>query len=155
MGTAAALCARYKLTPRQLYENKKRLNELQQTLLRQDQTIKQMKNNDPHDLARKAHVRASASYKTSKPSNVIDGFVRNMEGELTHRWLGPMSQDGAWLELAWEEPQRIRHVQLTFDTGFHRELTLTSSDRHNDNMIRAPQPETVRDYRIVCQHNER
>ena len=149
VGTAAALCARYNLTPRQLYQNKGRLGELQQTLLRADQTIKHLKNNDPHDLARNAQVNASASYQSSKPDNVIDGYVRNMEGELTHRWLAPIGKSGAWIELEWEEPQRIKHVQLTFDTGFHRELTLTSSDRHNDNMIRAPQPETVRDYRIV------
>ena len=148
-GTAAALCAQYGLHPRQLYENKQRLVELQQTLLRQDQTIKHLQNEDPLDLARTAHVTASASYKTSDPKNVIDGYVRNMEGELTHRWLAPMSPAGAWIELSWKEPQRLRNVQITFDTGFHRELTLTSSNHHNDNMIRAPQPETVGDYRVI------
>ena len=40
VGTAAALCARHGLTPRGLYEDKKRLAELVQTLLRDDQTIK-------------------------------------------------------------------------------------------------------------------
>ena len=44
---------------------------------------------------------------------------------MNHRWIAPMSGEGAWIELAWDEPQTIRHVQLTFDTGFHRELTLT------------------------------
>jgi hypothetical protein len=39
-------------------------------------------------------------------------------------------------------------VQLTFDTGFHRELTLTSSESINKGIIRAPQPETVRDYQL-------
>jgi hypothetical protein len=57
-----------------------------------------------------------------------------------------MSGDGAWIELAWETPRRLRQVQITFDTGFHRELTLTASDGHNAHIIRAPQPETVRDY---------
>ncbi len=148
-GTAAALCARYELTPRQLYQNKQRLGELQQTLLRDDQTIKHLKNEHLDDVARRAKAAASASYKSSKPQNVLDGYVRNMHGELTHRWLAPMSGDGVWIELAWDEPQRIRHVQITFDTGFHRELTLTASDSHNKKMIRAPQPETVRDYRIL------
>ena len=149
VGTAGAICARYEITPRQLYQHKGRLHELQQTLLRDDQTIKHRKNEDAYDLARKAKVSASANYKSSKPENVSDGFVRNMHGQLTHRWLAPLSADGAWLELAWERPQRIRQVQLTLDTGFHRELTLSCSDGVTKRMVRAPQPETVRDYRIL------
>ncbi len=50
-GTAAALCARHDVTPRQFYKDKARLKELQQTLLRDDQTIKGLKNEDPADLA--------------------------------------------------------------------------------------------------------
>ena len=91
---------------------------------------------------------------SSKPENAIDGYVRNMYGELTHRWLAPMTDEGAWIELAWDAPQRVRHVQLTFDTGFHRELTLTSADSHNKKIIRAPQPECVRDYRILVKTPE-
>jgi hypothetical protein len=59
-----------------------------------------------------------------------------------------MSAEGAWLDLAWDEPQTIRHVQIVFDTGFARELTLTSGDGANKGIIRAPQPETVRDYTL-------
>src|SRR5207249_9930413 len=56
VGTAAALCTRHRLLPRQLYQDKARLAELQQTLLRDDQTIKHRKNEDPLDLARAARV---------------------------------------------------------------------------------------------------
>ncbi len=149
-GTAAALCARHGITPRELYRDKPKLRELQQTLLRDDQTIKGLRSADPADLARKAKVTASASTEPSKPENVIDGFVRDMEGEMNHRWIAPMSPDGARLELAWDEPQTIGHVQLTFDTGFHRELTLSAQDSVSAAIIRAPQPETVRDYRLIA-----
>ncbi len=149
VGTAAALCARDGLSPRQLYMQKPHLRELQQTLLRDDQTIKHARNEDSADVARTARVIASASYKSSQPENVVDGYVRNLYGEMTHRWLAPLGDEGAWIELAWDVPQRLCHVQLTFDTGFHRELTLTSSNSHNKRMIRAPQPECVRDYRIL------
>ena len=149
IGTAAALCAEHELTPRGLYEDKPKLADLQQTLLRDDQTIKGLRNEDSEDLARSAKVRASGAWKTSTPESVVDGLVRNMEGELTHRWLAPMKKDGAWIELSWDKPQTMRQVQLTFDSGFHRELTLTSGDSHNRHMIRAPQPETVRDYSIL------
>jgi hypothetical protein len=59
-----------------------------------------------------------------------------------------MDRGHAWLELAWDEPQRLALVQITFDTGFHRELTLTASDGHNAHIVRAPQPEAVRDYTV-------
>ena len=154
VGTAAAFCARNDLMPRQVVQDRARLSELQQTLLRDDQTIKHLGNNDPHDLARNAHVTASGADRESRPENVIDGQVRDMYGEVQHRWLGPMTSEGAWLQLAWERPQTIREIQLTFDTGFHRELTLTASDSHSRRMIRAPQPESVRDYVILAHRSD-
>src|SRR5204863_8734407 len=54
MGTAAAMCARSGLTPRQLQQDKARLLELQQMLLRDDQTIMRRRHTDPKDLARSA-----------------------------------------------------------------------------------------------------
>ena len=48
----------------------------------------------------------------------------------------------------WKKYQTISHIQLVFDTGFERQLTLTASDHHNSKVVRAPQPETVRDYEI-------
>lgn len=149
-GTAAALCARHGLMPRQLAQAKARVAELQQTLLRDDQTIKNVRNTDPLDLARTAKVTASAEYKNSKAANVTNGFVRDMEHEWKNRWGAPMTPEGAWLELAWEKPQKISRIQITFDTGFHRELTLTSQDAVNKGIVRAPQPETVRDYEITA-----
>jgi len=44
---------------------------------------------------------------------------------------------------------RLRRVQLTFDTGFERELTLTASDSINARIVREPQPETMKSYRRV------
>ena len=147
-GTAAP-CARHDLTPRQLVADSTRLDELQQTLLRDDQTIKNLGNIDPRDLAWLATVTALGTHGTSQTENVGDGFVRDMEGDMNHRWLAALSPgEPAWIELTWPDPKTIRHVQITFDTGFHRELTLTSSDAHNRQIIRAPQPETVRDYTL-------
>ena len=155
VGTAAALCARHDLTPRQLVADSTRLAELQQTLLRDDQTIKHLRNEDPFDLAKLATVTASNSHATSKPENVVDGFVRDMEGDMDHRWLAAKSPgEPAWVELTWPESKAIRHVQITFDTGFHRELTLTSSDAHNKKIVRAPQPETVRDYTLTARRED-
>jgi hypothetical protein len=147
-GTAAALCAKHKLTPRALGAQKNRLFELQQTLLRDDATISRRRNEDPLDLARRAHVTASAERDEAKAEFVIDGWSRDIPKKQMHHWAARMAPEGAWIELAWEKPQRIREIQITFDTGFQRELTLTSQDSVNAGIVRAAQPETVRDYTV-------
>ncbi|MCD6350804.1 MAG: FAD-dependent oxidoreductase, partial [Armatimonadetes bacterium] len=57
-GTAAALALRHKTTPRGIYQHY--IGELQQTLLKYDQYIPGIVNEDPQDLARKAKVTASS-----------------------------------------------------------------------------------------------
>jgi hypothetical protein len=153
-GTAAAQCVKEKLTPRQLAADKKCLRALQQTLLRDDQTIRGLKNEDEADLARKARVTASAQEPHAPASNVLDGWVRDIPGKEVHQWMGRLDAGGAWIELEWDKPVRISEVQITFDTGFSRELTLTSSDSANKGIVRAPQPETVKDYRLLADGRE-
>jgi hypothetical protein len=147
-GTAAALCRKYGLTPRALASQKNRVFELQQMLLRDDATLSKRKNEDPLDLARRARVSASAERDEAKAEFVLDGFTRDIPNKQGHHWAARMSPDGAWIELSWEKPQWIREIQITFDSGFQRELTLTSSDSVNAGIVRAAQPETVRDYTV-------
>ena len=150
IGTAAALCIRYDLAPQGLYTNKQRLSELQQVLLRDDQTIRNRKNEDPHDLARSAKVRASGEVEGSSAENVLNGFVRDIPGEWKNRWGGPMTGEGAWIELSWDTPKKIGRVQITFDSGFHRQLTLTEQASVQKEQEIRPQPETVKDYEVLC-----
>jgi len=58
-GTAAALCIQKNVSPRLLA--KEHIGELQQTLLKYDQYIPEVRNEDPNDLARTAHVTASST----------------------------------------------------------------------------------------------
>src|SRR5262249_38964076 len=104
-GTAAALCARYGLTPRQLYQDRTRLTELQQTLLRDDQTIKGRSNEDPADLARQAKVTASDELEHAPANNVLNGFTRDIPGQAINRWTAPLGEKGTWLQLAWKKSQ--------------------------------------------------
>ncbi|MEK7753517.1 MAG: FAD-dependent oxidoreductase, partial [Acidobacteriota bacterium] len=135
-GTAAALCLERGITPRELYRNKALLKQYQQTLLRDDQTIRGAVNEDPADLARQARVAAPMA-------KVIDGHVR---GD-THLWVAKMEGEPS-IELSWPAPQKISEVQLTFDTAFGRMLTLSAQASVNREMIRGAQPETVRDYTV-------
>ena len=60
-GTAAAIAVRENLTVREV--GKKRIKELQQALLKDDQFIPGVKNEDPLDLARSAKVKATSTMR--------------------------------------------------------------------------------------------
>ncbi|HUZ46854.1 MAG TPA: FAD-dependent oxidoreductase [Terriglobia bacterium] len=58
VGAAAALCVKHQCEPREIA--KAHAKELQQMLLRQDASMPGIENEDPHDLARQARVKASS-----------------------------------------------------------------------------------------------
>ncbi|MCU1259350.1 MAG: hypothetical protein JWO80_2235 [Bryobacterales bacterium] len=156
VGTAAAQSVETGVSPREVAVNSQHLSRLQQTLLRDDQTIKGLRNQDPRDLARLSTVTASADAAPAKAALVLDGFTRDIPDEKgypkeVHHWAAPVSEGKpAWIQLQWPEPRQIRHLQITFDSGFRRQLTLTAQDSQNRGIVRAPQPETVRDYVVTC-----
>ncbi len=61
VGTAAGICKRHGIRPRQIVERAELLQELQQRLLRDGQHILRARNQDEDDLARKATVTASST----------------------------------------------------------------------------------------------
>jgi hypothetical protein len=148
VGTAASICVERAITPRQLANDSTLVTRLQQRLLRDDQTIKGARNQDPNDLARTAKVTAS----TGDASLLIDGCTRDIPKKEVHHWSAPV-EEKPWVQLEWNAPQRIREVQLTFDSAFQRELTLSASDSVTNGIVRAPQPETVRDYEVLYRAN--
>jgi hypothetical protein len=153
IGTAAAQCVETRTTPRQLAHDANQLAKLRQALLRDDQTVKGLTNQDGLDLARSASVTASAG----KAELLQDGHVRNIpdakgDAAEVHQWTAPIAGGRpAWVQLQWPKPQRIREIQLTFDSGFKRQLTLSAQESQQVNLLRAAQPETVRDYTVVAQ----
>jgi hypothetical protein len=155
VGTAAAACLERGIAPRQLAADPALVRALQQRLLRQDQTLRHVVARDPADLARRARVSASAGSVGAE--RVLDGIDRDIPANAktgaaaeVHHWSGPLDPEGAWLELVWDEPQRLSEVVLKFDSGFQRELTLSASDSISRGIVRAPQPETVRDYDLIA-----
>jgi len=73
-GTAAAMCVARKVDPRAL--GQKHIGELQQELLKDDQTIQGVRNEDPADLARQAKVTASSFEGKAEGTGV--GIVRRI-----------------------------------------------------------------------------
>jgi hypothetical protein len=87
---------------------------------------------------------ATAAYTVARPTRAYAGL---------HRWISdPQQPLPAWVELRWPEPVAFREVQLVFDTGLHRFLTLSQADGYTRRMHWGePQPETVRDYRLEAE----
>ena len=71
VGVAASLCIKHKTLPRGIYEN--HIHELQQILLRQDQTIPYVKNEDKKDLALLCDISASSTKESERISKTY-GF---------------------------------------------------------------------------------
>ena len=149
MGTAAAYALQLGLRPRDITQDKARVRALQQRLLRDDQTIRLCRNEDPLDLARQADVAASDFVEGASPEHVTNGYVRDLPTKWDNRWAAPLKDGGAWLDFEWKQPQTFAHVQITFDTGFHRELTHSQQATKYPAIIWGPQPETVRDYQLL------
>jgi hypothetical protein len=154
VGTAAAVAARKRATrTSDLYQGAA-LDEIQQTLLRDDAFLLGVRNADPADLARQARVRASSELPGSPAASVIAGPTR-ATGPSFHPSLERSSNQWASatlparIELEWPSPRTVSEIQIIFDTGFHRELTLTQSGAYHRIMVWGPQPETVRDYRLA------
>lgn len=115
-GTGAALCAKYELSPRALYQT--RMEELQQVLLRDDQFIPGVRNMDSADLSFSAKTSASSSDKQDCASeNIVNGLTRPLDG-FSNMWMSSSKQQGPqWVMLEWPEPQKISTVQCVFDTN--------------------------------------
>ena len=110
-GTAAALCVRYGLMPRELGQS--RIGELQQLLLKDDHYIPEIANGDTRDRARTARVSATSG----NPDGVIDGVARPV-GECVHGWVSdddqPLPQS---VRLDFPRPVRACEVRLAFDSN--------------------------------------
>lgn len=134
--------------------------EIQQRLLREDVFLIGQTERAGGNLAHTAHITASSELPEGPACNVISGQNRSVQGEQgarpervtpgSHRWMSdPASGLPAWLELRWPAPVRIRRVELTFDTGLARYLTLSQEDSYVSRMLWGrPQPETVRAFRL-------
>ncbi len=151
-GSAAALCARMKVTPRTLA--REHIRALQQDLLRNDAYIIGATNSDPADVARSGAVRASSELAAGPAAGVIDGVHRGV-GTVRHRWASdPQGKLPQWLEIRFRSRRRVREVHLVFDTGLNRPLTLTHSPAFNRKMLPGAQPESVRDYELQILQGE-
>ena len=115
-GTEAALCKKHDCSPREIY--KRHLKGLQQQLLKDDQYIIGMVNEDPADRARIAKANASSSMgPETGPENINNGIARPFEGKPNCWESRPLSEGPQWVEIELPKQEKINAVYLAFDTG--------------------------------------
>ena len=125
VGTAAAEMLKADLMPREYGADPARIRRLQQLLLKDDQSIPGVRNEDPDDLARTAKVTATSVRKDGvpKPECVIDGFSRNVDGK-AHCWVSDPEQGfPQTLTLEFAKPVSAHEVRITFDPDLYTRHT--------------------------------
>ncbi|HJN09397.1 MAG TPA: FAD-dependent oxidoreductase [Pirellulaceae bacterium] len=167
VGTAAAMAVREAVSPIELAARGDVLDAIQKRLLRDDVYLIGRIHDDPQDLAKTARITASSSQPGGEAVQVVTGQTRSVHGDRgappdrsragLHRWASdPMAGLPAWLQLDWELPVRLTELQLIFDSGLHRHLTLSHHDGYTARMMWGqPQGETVSDYAIEGLDGER
>lgn len=144
VGTAAAMAIRYNATPREV--GQAHIRELQQTLLKDDCYIPNVRNEDPFDLARFATVSCSDALQQTACHNVINGITRKVK-ENTNLWAAPI-EASPWICLQWREPFRLSKLQLVFDSNLSIEIMQSLSQWCIDKQSRQVPDTIVSDYRI-------
>jgi hypothetical protein len=161
-GTAAAHAVLNDIAVSELSANEAAMRSIQQRLLHDDAFLVGYSHDDHCD----ATITASSEQASGRATNVVSGFTRCVHGqhgapndrqvEGTHRWMSdPAAGLPAWLQLEWDEPVTASQVQLVFDTGLHRHLTLSHHDGYSSGMHWGnAQPETVADYSIEVRRDD-
>tara|TARA_R110002124_G_scaffold223719_1_gene389014 strand:- start:561 stop:1208 length:648 start_codon:yes stop_codon:yes gene_type:complete len=153
IGTAASYAITNHLAPTQVGNQAKHTQSLQQLLLRQDQGILGVVNEDQKDLARKAKVTASTETADGPATAIIDGINRVVQDGKTHQWQAKIEENTPWIALKWDTAVKLNTIQLTFDTGLNRYLRISPQDWVYNKQIRGAQPETIADYTIELLKN--
>lgn len=165
VGTAAAVAVSRNLEPSQLAADAPAMQAIQQRLLRDDAYLVGRLNEDPDDLTPRAKITASSEVPGGGAIQVVSRQTRSIHGErgappdrafpATHRWMSdPADGFPVTIQLDWPAPVEPHEIQLVFDTGLHRHLTLSHHDGYTSQMHWGrPQPETVRDYTIEAFSN--
>ncbi len=114
VGTAAAFCKKYNTLPRGIYES--HIKELQQQLLKDDQTIFEISNEDTDDKAKNASIYATseASSKKGFAKNVINGKIRSTADEC-NSWISESGLPQS-ITLKFNNVMDISRVQITVET---------------------------------------
>ena len=137
VGTAAALCLKKRVLPREL--GQKYINDLQEQLLRDDAFIPNRPANDLNDWAKKAVTIFASSTSSGDAQLLTDGMSRDFKKKI-HHW----QSDGlpAEVQMEWDNPIDISKVEIKCDTNVKRNIMMRK-DSANEGIYRNNVPEEM------------
>ena len=118
VGTAAGMCIKNDVLPRDIYN--KYINELQETLLKDDVFIPNRPARDRNDLARCAHIYASST-GGGDVNNLIDGYSRD-ELDKIHYW--ESDDTNAVVDMIWDKEVRISNIMIKCNSNLHKKICM-------------------------------
>ena len=142
-GTAAAIAIKKGCTPAEVGAH---IDELQQTLLKDDCYIPGFANHDPADLCRGAKVTATSFKEGCEPENVINGVARRV-GKTENAWESK-DLDNAVLTLELAEAADVKQIRLTFDPNLTKEIMPSMTRNVRDRQVKGMPHELVKDYKV-------
>lgn len=146
VGTAAALCTKYGVNPRELAPH---MAELQQLLIKDDSYLPGVVNTDEKDFARNATFTASSYVEGGEPMKILDGVTRRLDGDI-HGWeSNGIAEGGEVLTMTLPKAETLSQMRFIFDSDFNYPIRVTmSKNRQVQQRIGIP-AELVKDYDIV------
>ncbi|MBR2019408.1 MAG: FAD-dependent oxidoreductase [Clostridia bacterium] len=146
VGIAAAMCAKYGCTPREL--SPKYIHELQQRILKADGYLPNVRNCDPKDLAREAEFDATSYLPGGEPAQVKNGISRKLLNEWNAWISAPLGKDGEMLTMRWSQPRTLSQLRLTFWSDFNYPIRITMApNRQKQQRVGVP-AELIKDYTV-------
>jgi len=127
-GTAAAMCVRDSVTPRQLGETL--IHELQENLIRDDVYIPNRPALDPQNLLKSASMAFSSSTSSGDVKLLLDGYSRDV-GDTIHHW----KSEGlpASVQFEWERAVRVSRIEIKCDSNVRRNIMMLKDSRNDAN----------------------
>jgi hypothetical protein len=146
-GIAAAMAIEKDIIPKDI--RKQHIQELQQTLLKEDCYIPGLKNEDESDLARKASLSSSSSMPGAAAVNVINGVTR-MVGSAINGWISvPMKSHSEWIDLKLAKPANINQVRLIFDSNLSKAIMPSIAKHVLESQTHGMPEELVKEYDLI------
>jgi hypothetical protein len=151
VGTAAAMAIKYGCTPRQIGQH---MDELQQTLLKDDCYIPGYKNTDTKDLLLEASVSASSFLSGCEPEMAISGVTRRV-GNAQNCWESQgISEHGESLVFKLPSIKPVSQIRVTFDPNLTLEIAPSITRKVVERQVKGMPKELVKDYRLLIYNGE-
>ncbi len=152
-GVACSIAVREKITPREV---SKYINELQQTLIKDDCYIPGIVARDENDLVSKetCTITASSFTQNGEPTNINGDYARRVD-ENENAWISePISPVGEWIKIGFNKEISAKELVIRFDPNFSKTIIPTQSTRVKQRQVEEMPYELVKNYKIKYLNNK-